>query len=100
MKIMNKKNMLMGLALVLSLAMWSPSAILAGEHGGKEHGGSEHGGAKMEGSHSHGEHKEGSHGMMADHIATLNEAAKVLKQEGHAELAAELESMAKMKEKM
>ena len=96
---MNKKNLLMGLALVLSLVMWSPTAVLAGEHGGKEHGGSEHGEAKMEGSHSDGEHKEGSHGMMAGHAATLNEAAKVLKQEGHTELAAKIEAMAKMKEK-
>ena len=77
----------MGLALVLSLAMWSPSAVLAGEHGGKEHGGSEHSGAKM----------EGSHGMMADHAATLNEAAGALK-DSHPDLAKKLEDMAKMKE--
>ncbi|PIQ86106.1 MAG: hypothetical protein COV74_05975 [Candidatus Omnitrophica bacterium CG11_big_fil_rev_8_21_14_0_20_45_26] len=87
---MNKKNILMGLALVVSIALWSPSAILAGEHGGKEHGGSEHGGAKM----------EGSHGMMADHAGTLKEAARVLKEEGHMELAAEVEAIAKMKEEM
>lgn len=89
---MSKKNILIGLALVMSIALWSPAAVLAGEHGGSEHGGS-----KMEGSHGHME--EGSHGM-AEHIATLKEAAKVLRQEGHSELAAELEEMAKMKEKM
>lgn len=99
---MDMKKMLLGLALVLCVAMWSPAALLAGEHGG-EHGGAapadgEHGGAAVEGSHGHMD-KGSHHEMMADHIATLKEAAKVLKQDGHAELAAELESMAEMKEK-
>ncbi|OGW84179.1 MAG: hypothetical protein A2Z83_03390 [Omnitrophica bacterium GWA2_52_8] len=83
---MNKKNMLMGLALVLSVALWSPAAVLAGEHGGEKAAGGEHGGTAM----------EGSHGMMEDHSATLEEAVKVLKQEGHAELAAKIEAIAKM----
>jgi len=39
---------------------------------------------------------EGSHGMVEDHMATLKEAAQVLKQEGHADLAKKLEDMAKM----
>jgi len=82
---MNKKNMLMGLVLMLSLAMWSPTVILAGEHGGTEHGGTK---------------VEGSHGMMDDHVGTLRDAAKALKEDGHAELAAKIEEMAKMKEKM
>jgi hypothetical protein len=83
---MNKKNMLIGLALLLSVAMWSPAAILAGEHGGQGEAGGEHGGKAM----------EGSHGMTEDHMATLKEAANILKQEGHADLAKKLEDMAKM----
>lgn len=29
---------------VLSLLVWAPGSLMAGEHGGKEHGGAEHGG--------------------------------------------------------
>lgn len=83
---MNKKNILMSLALALSVVLWSPSAILAGEHGGKEHGGEKHA------------MHEGSHGMTEEHSATLEEAADILEQEGHADLAKKLEDMAEMKE--
>lgn len=80
---MNKKSMLMGLALVLSVALWSPAVLLAGEHGGSEHGGTK---------------VEGSHGMTEDHAATLNEAAKVLREAGRSDLADKLEAMAEMEE--
>ncbi|OGX04732.1 MAG: hypothetical protein A3G87_03630 [Omnitrophica bacterium RIFCSPLOWO2_12_FULL_50_11] len=83
---MNKKNMLMGLALVLSVALWSPAAVLAGEHGGQKAAGGEHGGAAM----------EGSHGMTEDHMATLQEAADLARQSGRDDLAKKLEDMAKM----
>lgn len=90
---MYQRNLLVGLVLMLGVALWSPAAILAGEHGGKEHGGTEpaaqeHGGKAM----------EGSHGMTEDHAATLNEAARILRQEGHLDLADKLEAMAEMEE--
>lgn len=78
--------MLMGLALVLSVALWSPAAVLAGEHGGQKAAGGEHGGAAM----------EGSHGMTEDHMATLQEAADLARQSGRDDLAKKLEDMAKM----
>ena len=76
----------MGLALVLSVALWSPAAVLAGEHGGQKAAGGEHGGAAM----------EGSHGMTEDHMATLQEAADLARQSGRDDLAKKLEDMAKM----
>jgi len=85
---MNRKNMLIGLALILSVALWTPAALLAGEHGGQGQAGGEHGGKAM----------EGSHGMTKDHAATLNEAAKVLREGGRSDLADKLEAMAEMEE--
>ena len=80
-------KILMSVLLAVSIAIcFSNIPAGAAEHGGKEHGGEEHKDAMM----------EGSHGMMEDHMATLKEAAQVLKQEGHADLAKKLEDMAKM----
>ena len=80
------KKFMIVLAMLVALFGVNGSNLLAGEHGGKEHGGEVHKDAMM----------EGSHGMVEDHMATLKEAAQVLKQEGHADLAKKLEDMAKM----
>lgn len=81
---MNQRNLLIGLALMLGVALWNPVAILAAEHGGKEHGGTEPaaqepGGAKAEGSHAH--------------KATLLEAAAALRAT-RPDLATQLEEIA------
>ncbi|MBI4115172.1 MAG: hypothetical protein HY447_01215 [Candidatus Omnitrophica bacterium] len=78
---MNRKSMLIGLALMLGTTLWSPAVLLAGEHGGSEV--KEHGGEAVEGSHQHGE----------GHAATIREAASILKST-HPDLAAKLEAIA------
>lgn len=72
--------------LTLGISLWNPALLLAGEHGGstvKEHGGQEYSGKTMEGSHSHEENS----------VATIREAAAILKST-HPELAAKLEKIA------
>lgn len=86
---MKQRNRLLGLALMVGIALWSPAILLALEHGGKEHGGQEHGGAAVE---------EESQGEGAGAAATLNEAAKVLREAGRTDLAAKLEAMAAAEE--
>lgn len=83
---MNRKSMLLGLALILGVTLWSPAILFAGEHGGTTV--QEHGGTAMEGSHSHGE----------SHAATIREAASILKAT-HPDLAAKLEKIAMEEEK-
>lgn len=83
---MNRRKLLIGLALIVGVALWSPAALWAGEHGGKEHAGAEQGGAPM----------EESQGVTEDRAATLQEAARILRQEGYDELADKLEEIAGM----
>jgi hypothetical protein len=82
---MNRKSMLLGLALILGVALWSPAILFAGEHGGTTV--QEHGGKAMEGSHHEG-----------GEAATIREAASILKAT-HPDLAAKLEKIAAEEEK-
>jgi len=85
---MNRKRMLLGLALIGGVALWNPAILFAGEHGGKE-GAKEHGG-KEPGAQEHGGTAvEGGHA----HAATLMEAADALRAT-HPDLASKLEAIA------